>query len=127
MQALKTSTQPLLAFAVLAIAGQLPKPAQDAILGLFSKKSTAVMTNVPGPATKLMFCGSTLEQTMFWVPASGDIGVGVSVLSYGGGVQFGLITDRALCDDPQAIVDQFAPEFEKILLCTLMLPWGAET
>ena len=124
MNALKTSAQPLLAFAVLAVAGQLPKAAQDAILGLFSKKSTAVMTNVPGPATKLSFCGSTLEQTMFWVPASGDIGVGVSILSYGGGVQFGLVTDRALCDDPQAIVDRFEPEFEKILLCTLMLPWG---
>ena len=124
MQALKTSTQPLLAFAVLAVAGQLPKPAQDAILGLFSKKSTAVMTNVPGPASKLSFCGSTLEQTMFWVPASGDIGVGVSILSYGGGVQFGLVTDRALCDEPEAIVARFAPEFEKILLIALMQPWG---
>jgi diacylglycerol O-acyltransferase len=126
MAALKTSTQPLLAFAVLAVAGQLPQVAQDAILGLFSKKATAVMTNVPGPAAKLAFCGSTLEQTMFWVPASGDIGVGVSILSYGGGVQFGLVTDRALCDDPQAIVDRFEPEFEKILLSTLLLPWGTE-
>ena len=50
----------------------------------------------PGPATPLLFCGSTLPQTMFWVPASGSIGVGVSILSHGGGVQFGLITDEAL-------------------------------
>ena len=62
---------------------------------------------------------------MFWVPASGDIGVGVSILSYGGGVQFGLITDEALCADPQAIVDRFEPEFEKLLLLTMMLPWSA--
>jgi diacylglycerol O-acyltransferase len=127
MDALKSSHQPLLAFAVLAVAGQMVPPVQDAILGLFAKKATAVMTNVPGPAAPLTFCGSTLRQTMFWVPASGDIGVGVSVLSYGGGVQFGLVTDEALCADPQAIVDRFEPEFEKLLLLAMMLPWrGSE-
>jgi len=124
MNELKSSYQPLLAFAVLAVAGQLVQPLQDAILGLFSKKATAVMTNVPGPAVPLRLCGSTLRQTMFWVPASGDIGVGVSILSYGGGVQFGLVTDEALCSDPQAIVDRFEPEFERLLLLTMMLPWA---
>jgi hypothetical protein len=101
------------------------KPVQDAILGLFAKKATAVMTNVPGPATPLSFCGATITQTMFWVPASGDIGVGVSILSYAGGVQFGLITDEGLCPDPQKIIDGFEPEFEKLLLLALMLPWEA--
>ena len=124
MNELKASYQPLLAFAVLAVAGQMVQPVQDAILGLFAKKATAVMTNVPGPAVPLRFCGATLRQTMFWVPASGDIGVGVSILSYGGGVQFGLVTDEALCADPQAIIDRFEPEFEKLLLVALMLPWA---
>jgi len=126
MTGLKTSYQPLLAFVVLAVAGLMVKPLQDMILGLFSKKATAVMTNVPGPAVPLTLCGSTLRQTMFWVPASGDIGVGVSILSYAGGVQFGLITDAALCPDPQAVIDRFEPEFEKLLWLTLMLPWGAD-
>jgi len=123
MTDLKGSYQPLLAFAVLSVAGLLIKPAQDALLNLFAKKATAVMTNVPGPAAPLKFCGSTLRQTMFWVPQSGHIGVGVSILSYGGGVQFGLVTDDALCNDPQAIVERFEPEFEKLLMVTLMLPW----
>ncbi|MDB5858627.1 MAG: diacylglycerol O-acyltransferase [Ramlibacter sp.] len=124
MQALKGSTQPLLAFAMLAIAGLLVKPAQDALLHLFGRKTTAVMTNVPGPRDKVKFLGSTLEQAMFWVPASGDIGLGVSILSYGGGVQFGVITDTAMCPRPQDIIDQFAPEFERLAWLTLMLPWG---
>ncbi len=124
MNQLKGSYQPLLAFAVLSVAGLTIKPVQDAILGLFAKKATAVMTNVPGPAVPLKFCGSTLRQTMFWVPASGDIGVGVSILSYGGGVQFGLITDRKLCPHPQAVIDRFEPEFDQLLTLTLMLPWG---
>jgi WS/DGAT/MGAT family acyltransferase len=124
MAELKGSYQPVLAFAVLAVAGLLIKPAQDALLDMFAKKATAVMTNVPGPAKPLKFCGATLRQTMFWVPQSGNIGVGVSVLSYGGGVQFGLITDETLCPDPQHIIDRFEPEFEKLLMVTLMLPWG---
>jgi len=127
MTDLKDSYQPLLAFAVLAVAGLMIKPVQDALLGMFAKKATAVMTNVPGPAVPLKFCGSTLRQTMFWVPASGNIGVGVSILSYGGGVQFALITDKKLCPDPQRIIDRFEPEFQKLLLLTLMLPWEGKS
>ena len=126
MDDLKGSYQPLLAFAVLAMSGLFIKPVQDAVLGMFAKKATAVMTNVPGPAIPLKFCGSTLRQTMFWVPASGDIGVGVSILSYGGGVQFGLITDEALCPEPQGVIDRFEPEFDKLLYLTMMLPWSGQ-
>jgi diacylglycerol O-acyltransferase len=53
MNELKGSYQPLLAFAVLSVTGLFIKPVQDAILGLFAKKTTAVMTNVPGPAQPL--------------------------------------------------------------------------
>jgi diacylglycerol O-acyltransferase / wax synthase len=123
MSALKGSTQPLLAFALLALSGLVVKPMQDLITSVFAKKATAVMTNVPGPREKLHFCGRTVQQVMFWVPQSGDIGVGVSILSYAGGVQFGLITDARMCPDPQAIVERFAPEFEKLLLLALMSPW----
>ena len=99
-------------------------PAQDAMRKLFSKKTTAVMTNVPGPRKKLKSCDAGLEQCMFWVPQSGDVGLGVSILSYGGGVQFGVITDSALCPEPQRIIDEFEPEFAKLSIVTLMLPCG---
>jgi diacylglycerol O-acyltransferase / wax synthase len=123
MNALKGSTQPLLAFALLALSGLMVKPMQDLITGVFAKKATAVMTNVPGPREPIHFCRRTVKQVMFWVPQSGDIGMGVSILSYAGGVQFGLITDARMCPDPQAIVERFAPEFEKLLLLALMSPW----
>jgi WS/DGAT/MGAT family acyltransferase len=121
MEALKGSTQPVLAFAVLAIAGLLAKPLQDLLLDLFRHKTTAVMTNVPGPRERLRMLGSTLEQAMFWVPQSGDVGLGVSVLSYGGGVQFGVVADKLLCPDPQEIIDRFEPEFAKLALAVDVL------
>ena len=124
MGEMKGSMQPLMAFGLLAVAGLLVKPAQDAMLSLFSRKTTAVMTNVPGPREKLKFCGATLEQNLVWVPQSGTVGLGVSILSYGGGVQFGVISDATLCPDPQKIIDEFEPEFAKLAMVTLMLPWG---
>ncbi|MCY1382868.1 acyltransferase, WS/DGAT/MGAT [compost metagenome] len=116
----------MLTFGLLSVAGLLVKPAQDAMLSLFGRKTTAVMTNVPGPAHKMKLCGATLEQTMFWVPQSGTVGLGVSILSYGGGVQFGVIADTTLCPDPQRIIDQFTPQFARLLTLTLMLPWGRD-
>ncbi len=123
MSAMKGSFQPLLTLGLLAAAGLLVKPGQDALLELFSKKTTAVLTNVPGPRKKLKFLGASLEHDLVWVPQSGTVGLGVSVLSYGGGVQFGIISDAGLCPDPQKIVDKFTNEFAKLSLLTLMLPW----
>ncbi len=126
MGALKGSTQPLLAFGLLAVAGLMVKPAQDALLNLFGRKTTAVMTNVPGPREPMTICGAQVTQCMFWVPQTGSVGLGVSILSYGGGVQFGVITDTVLCPEPQRIIDAFAPEFDALATLTLMLPWGPQ-
>jgi diacylglycerol O-acyltransferase / wax synthase len=126
MQQLKGSFQPVLAFGLLSVAGLLIKPVQQAMLNIFARKTTAVVTNVPGPAEALKFCGATVERVMFWVPQSGDVGMGVSILTYAGQVQFGLITDSTLCPDPEAIVARFAPEFNKLLVLALMLPWGED-
>ena len=126
MAELKGSYQPLLAFGVLALSGMVVKPVQVAITSLFAKKATAVMTNVPGPREPLQFCGRSVKQIMFWVPQSGDIGMGVSILSYAGGVQFGLITDARMCPDPEAIIARFAPEFDKLMWLALMSPWPGD-
>lgn len=126
MHSLKDSYQPLLAYALLAVSGLLTKPLQDALSNVFLRKTTAVMTNVAGFAKPVVICGSTLRQSIFWVPSSGDVGVGVSIVSYIGGVQFGLITDSRRCPDPHRIIERFAPEFETLLLLTLMLPWAIE-
>jgi len=122
MEALKGSYQAAVTLGVLSIVGMAPKAVQTQILDLIAKKATAVMTNVPGPQQPLYMAGAKLAQMMFWVPQSGDIGMGVSILSYNGGVQFGLVTDESLVADPQAIVEGFAPELERLLLTLLLSP-----
>jgi diacylglycerol O-acyltransferase / wax synthase len=61
------------------------------------------------------------------VPQSGDIAMGVSIISYNGTVQFGLIADRGLCPDPERVSDQFSRQFEQLVLATLMAPWPWES
>ena len=126
MEALKTSYQPVIAFALLGLAGLLPRAAQQEMLDLLANKATAVMTNVPGPQAPLYLAGAHLAQVMFWVPQSGDIGMGVSILSYAGGVQFGLITDAGRVPDPERVIAGVRPEFERLLLTVLMEPWDLQ-
>jgi diacylglycerol O-acyltransferase / wax synthase len=122
MRALKGSYQPILSLGLLAAMGAGPKVLQEQLLDALARNATAVMTNVPGPQQPLYLAGARMESLMFWVPQSGDIGMGVSILSYNGEVQFGLITDRGLVPDPQRVIEGFAPEFEKLVLTALLAP-----
>ncbi|MBP8306276.1 MAG: wax ester/triacylglycerol synthase family O-acyltransferase [Burkholderiaceae bacterium] len=122
MDELKGGYQAPLAYALLSVVGQAPRLLQAGILDYLASKSTAVMTNVPGPAEPIRIAGKTVQRVMFWVPQSSDIGMGVSILSYRGGVQFGVMTDSRLCPEPQLIIDGFAPEFERLLLTLALLP-----
>ena len=123
MNELKGGYTALVAMSVLGVLGATPRQVQTEVQGFFSRKATAVMSNVPGPQTPLYLAGSKLEQCMFWVPQSGDIGIGVSILSYNGGVQFGIVTDDAMVSDPDRVIARFAPEFEKLVLTALMSDW----
>ena len=122
MDELKGGYQAPLAYALLSVVGQAPRLLQTGILDYLASKSTAVMTNVPGPAEPIRIAGNAVRRVMFWVPQSSDIGMGVSILSYRGGVQFGVMTDSRLCPEPQLIIDGFAPEFERLLLTLALLP-----
>ena len=125
MLALKTSYEPATTLGLFAALGYLPKVVQDQLFNILLSRGTAVMTNVPGPAEPLKVAGSTLKQSLFWVPQTGDFGMGVSIFSYAGGVQFGLITDAALTPDPEAVVSRFPEEFEKYLYYVLLDPPAA--
>jgi diacylglycerol O-acyltransferase / wax synthase len=126
MREIKRSRQAIMAFGLLAAIGMGPAAVQGPALEMFSRKATAVATNVPGPQMPLYFAGSRIEDQMFWVPQTGSIGMGISILSYNGRVHFGLMTDAKLVPDPEHIIGRFAAEFEKLLLLTLMEDWDED-
>lgn len=123
MTALKHSRQAIVAFGLLAALGMAPSALQGLALELFSRKATAVATNVPGPDQPLFMAGCTLSEMMFWVPQTGSIGIGISILSYNGRVHFGLIADGRLVPDPDAVTRRLREEFDKLLYLALMSDW----
>ncbi|QSX75723.1 wax ester/triacylglycerol synthase family O-acyltransferase [Lysobacter arenosi] len=123
MRNLKNSRQAIVAYGLLAALGMAPAAMQGLALELFSRKATAVATNVPGPQQPLYLAGCMLREMMFWVPQTGSIGIGISILSYNGRVHFGLIADGRLIPDPDAVISRFGAEFEKLLYLSLMGSW----
>ena len=126
MRELKGSYQPIIALGILGAVGYGPKVVQEQVTQMLSANASAVMTNVPGPQHPMYLAGKRIVELDFWVPQSGGIGMGVSILSYDGRIQFGVITDAGLVPDPQSIVKRFADEFDQLLWITLMSPWGEE-
>lgn len=123
MSQLKQSRQAIVAFGLLAALGVAPHGVQQVALELFSRKATAVATNVPGPQQPLYMAGAPISEMMFWVPQTGSIGMGISILSYNGRVQFGLIADARLVPDPDDVVGRFAGELDKLVFLALMANW----
>ncbi len=126
MRELKQSRQAIVAFGLLAVLGMGPAMLQGPALEMFSRKATAVATNVPGPSVPLYMAGSRIREMMFWVPQNGSIGLGLSIMSYNGRVYFGLIADGKRVADPDSVTQRFAQEFEKLLLLTLLEDWNDE-
>lgn len=123
MHDLKTSRQAIVSFGLLAAMGLAPAAVQSMALDLFSRKATAVATNVPGPKMPLYMAGQKLREMMFWVPQTGNVGIGISIMSYQGRVHFGLIADGRLMPDPDAVIQRFGPEFEKLLYLAMLGDW----
>ena len=115
MNDLKGSLEAPVAFGILNAIGMSPQAIQDIVVDIFQTKGTAVMTNVIGPRQQIYLAGAPLEALMFWVPQSGRLGMGVSILSYAGQVWMGVITDESLVPDPEAIIAGFHAEFESLL------------
>jgi WS/DGAT/MGAT family acyltransferase len=118
MAALKGSLQSRMSLVTLGVMGLLPAALQAPFVDLVSRKATVVVSNVPGPRAPLTLCGQLVTGMYFWVPQSGSISTGLSLLSYAGNVYFGVISDRAVIQAPARLVTLFAREFENLVLAT---------
>ncbi len=114
MDALKDTSEPVVTFGILGLIGMLPNRLEDIVVDIFGKKGTLVMTNVPGPRQKLYFAGTSFSEMMFWVPQSGRLGLGISILSYNNQVMIGVASDSSLVPDPETIVAGFHEELEAL-------------
>jgi len=113
MNELKRSPDALISLKALDGLGRLPAIEARAI-DMFTAKASLVASNVPGPLERLHVNGVPVKTCMFWVPQSGTIGVGVSILSYAGEVRVGVLADAGLVAEPKLIVTAFEQEIANL-------------
>jgi len=115
MDLIKGSSEAAATLGVLEVLGYAPVELEDQAVRLFSRKASAVMTNVPGPQELLHMKGRRVQHVMPWVPRAGRIGLGVSVFSYNGEVRIGIACDAGLVPDPDTIVKGVEDEFQTLV------------
>jgi hypothetical protein len=109
------SAEGLLVFDLLDLFGHTPYGVEQAVLDLFASKGTAVVTNVAAPARPLFLAGRRLRGVIAWPPESGNVGLGVSIISFDGSVVVGLLTDTKLVAEPEFLLGEIERELQHAL------------
>ncbi len=110
MAEIKHSPEGVLSYGILEVIGLTPPQIEQRLLDVFAQKTSAVMTNVPGPREAVYFAGTRLAGVVGWVPAAGTIGMGMSIFSYANGVTVGFQVDAGLVPDPETIITDYERE-----------------
>jgi WS/DGAT/MGAT family acyltransferase len=112
MDDLKQSVVPIVVYGLQrTLLTILPQSVSRGLIDFLANKCTAVVTNVPGPQRDIAVAGRRVRSMMFWVPQRADIGLGISILSFAGKVQVGVLADITLVPDANDVVRAFEEEF----------------
>jgi len=125
MAALRGSKQPAVSLAILNAMGMAPGYLNDRLVDALAANASMVISNVHGVEQPRYFAGQRIARQLFWVPQSGGVALGISLLSYAGEVAFGVMADARRIPDPASIARHFNADFETLLLTLLMMPWPA--
>ena len=99
MDQIKSSREAVFVYTMLQRMGRLPAAAQNAWVDAFAGKATAIITNVAGPLHRVQIAGTPVAGMMGWVPVTGPLGLGLSIVSYAGQLSVGLASDAHLLPD----------------------------
>ena len=99
MDQVKSSREGVFVFTMLQWMGQLPAAVQNAWVDAFAGKATAIVTNISGPRHRIQIAGTPVAGMMGWVPVTGPLGLGLSIVSYAGQLSVGLASDAHLLPD----------------------------
>ncbi len=96
MNDIKRSRESAIVLGALGVMGRVPAETQRAWNDAFVGDAVAVVTNVKGPTEPVALAGTQVAGMGLWVPSTGPIGIGVSVLSYAGQAVVALVVDEGL-------------------------------
>ncbi len=111
MEQIKTSPEAHVAYGVISMLGAMPVDLEHTMLDMLCNMASMIITNVPGPRRLNSMGGVRMDRVMFWVPESSKIGLGISLISYAGAVQIGVVADAGIVPDPEVLAEAFDQEF----------------
>lgn len=114
MNAIKRSPEGPIAYAVLSAVGTTPRQIESALLDVFSRVGSTVVTNVPGPRETVYLAGTPVRGVLVWAPVAGGMSMSVSILSYAGEVTVGVMTDAQCVPDPGTVVGSFVAHVQEL-------------
>jgi diacylglycerol O-acyltransferase len=118
MRALKDSHEAQVGEQITSVADALPPLPLAAFLHLAfrmpHRNLTTVVTNVPGPRTRLHLAGRPMLAPYPYVPIADRLRSGIAVTNYEGRLLFGVTTDRDSMPDAQVLVDGIARGFDDL-------------
>ena len=114
MDALKRSPEAAVVFGMLTAAGLAPAPVERAAVEVMRRKSSLVLTQVPGPRKPVFLAGARLSGMAFWVPMAGRLGLGLSLFRYAGQVTLGVAVDAGLVPEPRLLIADFEAELDAL-------------
>lgn len=111
MDIIKTSAEPLITATTCNILMMIPEFISRTLIDFFSRKMSVVLSNIPGPPELLSIGGDVVYEGLFFPPARANMGVGLSIFSYGGKMRVGVITDTNVVSNPREITKGFIKHF----------------
>lgn len=111
MSSIKRTNQALATFIGIAAAGHGRAAWTQRLVARYAEAASLIITNVPGPVRELTVAGTTVRDLLFWVPCSGRLALGVSILSYAGRVRLGVAADTGVLGGEEG-VDRFLAALE---------------
>jgi diacylglycerol O-acyltransferase / wax synthase len=112
MDEIKSSGEAPLVYGALGAMGYTFAEVERRWVDRFAGRASVVVTNVAGPAEPVSFAGTRVGGFMAWVPMTGPIGIGVSIVSYAGQVLLGIAVDAQ--HDPDRLLTAIRDEIREI-------------
>lgn len=114
MDRLKRSPEAHAVLTVVRLFGFMGARLQHRIQRFLIRKTSLVMTNVPGPRRPLAMAGATIERVMFWVPMFGPTALGLSIFTYADELSMGVLSDEAALPEPAELARAIVAELDHL-------------
>jgi len=112
MDQIKHSLQATIAYEISILISHLPGSYAPQVRNQFTEKISSCISNVPGPKFPVKICDHEVQDMVFFLPATGRVGLTVSVLSYCGNLRLGVFADENVVDDAAALVQNLQEQFD---------------